>query len=479
MSGRADSEIKVKFVTEHDGSGADQASRGLDKVKSKAGESAGGFGRLGKAVASFQGAMGRVNALMSAFGVIAVIQKIVELVQAFRAAIRAKADLDASINSDNAKAGVERLKAAYDDLRASIAAADRATADARATTDLLVEAERRLQDAALTRREEDEVAAISRDDPLAAEKEKAVRARYAKTRAESASSRGVDDASAAEARQREDIAAAEARIAERETLIRDMEQKARETLARAASANERSAASSRKTDIWGRRGRWGFGWQREESEQYAGYAEKFRQQGSAALDASIRARKDNEADLAAVAASRARLAALARSREAAAAEGANVQAAAGRASASADTDLSDARDRRARDAARLDRARADASAAGGQKAALDSDLAASRARSAKEADDAWRARNAYEAHAASRGANPSKKWEEALRQLADARDREEAEAAAAARQLTLLGEATAKHMKEINDRAASAERLVKSLSSKLTRDPYGDAEAQQ
>ncbi len=57
MAGRADSEVKVKFTTEHDGRGAEAANKTLEKTKQKADGAAGGFSRFGKAVSGFKSAL--------------------------------------------------------------------------------------------------------------------------------------------------------------------------------------------------------------------------------------------------------------------------------------------------------------------------------------------------------------------------------------------------------------------------------------
>ena len=120
-TGRADSEIKIKVTTEHDGRGADEANKTIDKTAAKANGAAGGFSRLGKAATGFRGVMEKVSAAMSGFGVLVFVNQIMAIVKAFKEAQKAHDDMVAAIGADNAAAGVARLKTAYEDLAKSIA----------------------------------------------------------------------------------------------------------------------------------------------------------------------------------------------------------------------------------------------------------------------------------------------------------------------------------------------------------------------
>lgn len=478
MSG-ADREVKVKFTTEHDGRGADEANKTIDKTKAKADGAAGGFGRLGKAATGFKGVMERVNSAMAGFGVLALVNQIMTIVKAFKEAQKAHDDMVAAIGADNAAAGVARLKTAYEDLTKSIARTGEEVKAARENMDILIDAERRLEDAASVRREEDEVAALDKDDPLRKEKEADIRARYGQRRAETAGKRGVEDVAMQEAALRADIARLQDNIAKRDAEIADLQSAASEYSGKAAAANSRAAEESQKTDWWGRKGRWGIGWQRKEANQYAGYANQFGQQAVAALGGVMQGERDNEADRRAVAAAEKRLAALARQREAAAAEGDNAARAAARTAEVAAAGVYEAARRRERDAADLERARGEKAGAESRRAAMEEAKAAAAWRAREEERQAGQARAALDAHAANPPPSGSRtRWRETLAALQAAYDREQTEANEAARALEALGEATAKSMQAVNAKASAAASRIKALEARLGRDPHGDGEAQ-
>lgn len=478
MSG-ADREVKVKFTTEHDGRGADEANKTIDKTKAKAGEAAGGFSRLGKAATGFKGVMERVNSAMAGFGLVALFQSIMRIVQAFADARKAHDDMVAAIGADNAAAGVARLKTAYEDLTKSIARTGEEVKAARENMDILIDAERRLEDAASVRREEDEVAALDKDDPLRKEKEADIRARYGQRRAETAGRRGVEDVAMQEAELRADIARLQENIAKRDGEIADLEAAASEYSGRAAAANSRAAEESQKTDWWGRKGRWGIGWQRKDANRYAGYANQFGQQAGAALEGVMQGERDNEADRRAAAAAEKRLAALARQREAAAAEGDNAARAATRTAEGASAGVREAAQRREREAAELERARAEKAELERQRSRMEEEKAAAAWRAQEEERQAGQARAALDAHAANPPPSGSRtRWRETLAALQAAYDREQTEANEAARALEALGEATAESMQAVNAKASAAASRIKALEARLGRDPHGDGEAQ-
>ncbi len=477
MSG-ADREVKVKFTTEHDGRGADEANKTIDKTKAKADGAAGGFGRLGKAATGFKGVMERVNSAMAGFGVLALVNQIMNIVKAFKEAQKAHDDMVAAIGADNAAAGVARLKAAYEDLAQSIARTGEEVTAARENMDILIDAERRLEDAASVRREEDEVAALDKDDPLRKEKEADIRARYGQRRAETAGRRGVEDVAMQEAELRADIARLRDNIAKRDAEIADLQSAASEYSGKAAAAMERSVAEQNKHSIFGRGRNW-VGAQRKGIEQYAGYASGYSQQAVAALEGVMQGERDNEADRRAAAAAEKRLAALARQREAASAEGDNAARAAARAAEGASAGVYEAARRRERDAAELERARAEKAELERQRSRMKEEKAAAAWRAQEEERQAGQARAALDAHAANPPPSGSRtRWRETLAALQAAYDREQTEANEAARALEALGEATAKGLEAVNAKASAAASRIKALESRLGRDPHGDGEAQ-
>lgn len=477
MAGGADSEVKVKFTTEHDGRGAEEANKTLEKTKQKADGAAGGFSRFGKAVSGFKSVMEKANSALAGFGVMALVGQIMRLVQAFKDAQEAHEDMVAAIGADNAAAAVKRLKKAYDELKESITRVSQETATVRENTDLLIDAERRLEDAALSRREEDEVAALDKDDPLRKEKEAEIRARYGQQRAETAGRRADDDMAIAEANLRADINRLHANIAERDDKIADLEEAAREYSGKAAAAQDRSLAESKKFSIFGRGRNW-LGGQRKGIEQYAGYANEYNKQAGSALAGVMQGERDNDADRRAIAAAEERLKAMAAQRKAARAESDNAKTAADRTAATATADLASAARQRERDRADLERARREKADLDARKKQLEANKAAAAWRAQETERQARQARAALDSHASSAPSGGNKgRWRGALDSLKKNRDDTQAEAAEAARALETLGEATAKTLETINAKASAAAARIKALESRLGRDPHGDGEA--
>ena len=479
MAGGANSEVKVKFTTEHDGRGAEEANKTLEKTKQKADGAAGGFSRFGKAVSGFKSVMEKANSALAGFGVMALVGQIMRLVQAFKDAQKAHEDMVAAIGADNAAAGVNRLKEAYDELKESITRVSQEIATVRENTDLLLDAERRLEDAALSRREEDEVAALDKDDPLRKEKEAEIRARYGQQRAETAGRRADDDMAIADANLRADINRLHANIAERDDNIADLEEAAREYSGKAAAAQDRSLAESKKSSIFGRRGRNWLGVPRKEIEQYAGYADAYNKQASAALEGIMQGERDNDADRRAIAAAEERRKAIAAQRKATRAESDNAVTAADRTAATATADLASAARQREKDQADLEAARREKADLDARKKQLEADKAAAAWRAQEEARQAEQARAALDSHEASAPSRGNKgQWRKTHEALKGVYDREQAEADEAARAIETFGEATAKALETISAKASAAAARIKALESRLGRDPHGDGEAE-
>ncbi len=407
-----------------------------------------------------------------------LVGQIMRLVQAFKDAQKAHEDMVAAIGADNAAAGVNRLKEAYDKLKESITRVSQEIATARENTDLLIDAERRLEDAALSRREEDEVAALDKDDPLRREKEAEIRARYGQQRAETAGRRADEDMAMADAELRADIIRLQANIAERDDKIADLEEAAREYSGKAAAAQDRSLAESKKSSIFGRGRNW-LGGQRKGIEQYAGYADAYNKQASAALEGIMQGERDNEADRRAIAAAEERRKAIAAQRKATRAESDNAITAADRTAATATADLASAARQRERDRADLERARREKADLDARKKQIEADKAAAAWRAQEQARQAAQARAALDSHEASAHylSRRHGQWRKTHEALKGVYDREQAEADEAARAIETFGEATAEALKTISAKASAAAARIKALESRLGRDPHGDGEA--
>jgi hypothetical protein len=306
--------IKTRFA----GKGTADAQKQLDATARKAQEvekktvaASGAFGKLSNATTSFKGALEKVNSAMAGFGALALLNQVASLVKAIVEARRKQEELVKSIAFDNAAAGLAGLTAAYTALKDGIAAANSETQDLRASTELLLEAERRLQDAKLSSREEEELATLDPGDSLYAEKEAEIRARYGRTRAGLSSGRNEEDV----ARQREalqqDIQRLKAQAAQRDQVIAEFQSDARLYSGRAAKARDASvAAQNRANWFTGRKGETWLGKQAPEIDQYAGYSANWSAKAAEALSGMAGAMKDRSADDAAIQRAEAKLRAL-------------------------------------------------------------------------------------------------------------------------------------------------------------------------
>jgi hypothetical protein len=471
MSG-ADREVKVKFTTEHDGRGADEANKTIDKTKAKAG----GFGRLGKAAAGFKGVMERVNSAMAGFGVMAVVAAVMRIVKVFEDAKAAALAAQSAWADKSMADGIKSVADAYDNLKESIAGANASARSRMETLDNLLDAERRLEDAASVRREEDEVAALDPSDPLRQEKEADIRARYGQRRAETAGKRGVEDVDRAAERMEQEIARLTGQVNDLAALRDAFAAREAEYDARAVGKYNALVEVRRSKSLLGSNTYFGKQAKIDAAEKdYEAAAKRAQEAG----DQKAVVQKDINGLTAAITALTDRLSAVPVQRAAAAAEGDNAARAAARTAEGAAAGVHEAARRRERDAADLERARGEKAATESRRAAMEEAKAAAAWRAREEERQAGQARAALDAHAANPPPSGSRtRWRETLAALQAAYDREQTEANEAARALEALGEATAKSMQAVNAKASAAASRIKALEARLGRDPHGDGEAQ-
>jgi len=480
MGNGADSEIKIRFTTEHDGAGADAANAKLEETKRKAGGAADGFEGASKSVHGFRGAMRLASSAMGAFGFLGIISKIAELVKAFEDARVKKEAMLASTGAGNAEASIAGLKAGYDQLTESIKSAAAATDAVRANTDKLTEANRRLEDANLAIGEEREVAAIDKKDPLREEKEGAVRAKYGQRRADASGDKGMEDAATEEARLKDDIAARDRHRRDREQAAADAEKEAKDYSEKANAEKFKAIEFAQSPNIFGMAGRTFDGRQNPRIDEHSGYAAAYDKQAAAAFAAAAAARKDAEADRAATEADRGRLAAMPRVREAAAAESSAGKAKAYTGAVKADNAVAAAAEQRHRDERDLAQARRDKAWADREQVKLEVGLDKAKSSDDKENREAWEAKAALEAHERNRPAGGGgQKWSKEDTSLRTKWEKEQTEASGADRALEALADATSKLMHKLAATANASAARIKALDAKLSKDPYGDKGASE
>lgn len=475
-TGRADREVKIKCTTEHDGRGADEANKTIDKTKAKADGAAGGFSRLGKAATGFKGVIERVNSAMAGFGVMAAVAAVMRIVKAFEDAKAAALAAQSAWADKSMADGIKSVADAYDNLKESIAGANAAARSRMETLDDLLDAERRLEDAASIRSEEDEVAALDPSDPLRQEKEAEIRARHGQRRAETAGRRGVEDADRAAERMEQEIARLTGQVNDLAAQRDAFAAREAEYDARAVGKYNDLVDARRSKSLLGSNKYFGKQAKIDAAENdYVAAAKRAQEAGGQ----KAAAQKDINGLTAAITALTERLGVVPVQREAAFAEGDNASRSAARSAEGASAGVSEAARRRERDAADLERARAEQAGAESRRAAMEETKAAAAWRAREEERQAGQARAALDAHAANPPPSGSRtRWRETLAALQAAYDREQTEANEAARALEALGEATAKSMQAVNAKASAAASRIKALEARLGRDPHGDGEAQ-
>jgi len=473
-----DSELKIKITTDHDGKGADAAGKAVDKTKRKADEASGAFGKMGQAA---RNASRMIRMAMGAMGFVAVIHAIDGLIKKWHAVKEAQEDALNKMNTEGAVKLIDGIAAAYDRLAQSIADAKRETDALRANTDDLLAAERRIEDARLARREEDEVAAIAPDDPLRGEKEKAVRARYAAIRTETSGKREAEDIEAQRKRVEEDIARIEGGIANREKLAGYARKHAAEAARRSYAHNENAVAAENQTNWLGMMGRdWLFR-KNTDIERYQGYAKEEQGVSEKARAEAKKYEEQNSADRAEAARLKERLPVLDRQREAAAASAETSGAVAGRESAGADRGLKEAAARRDREAADAERARRDNERLEARKKAVEDEKAQGKWREQEADREAFRAQKELDAHDANRPRRGSdKRWRDDRAPLQGSADKAAAAATEVKNANQLQGEALEETLRDIARQMSANTSVIKAYDRKIKAagaDTFGDGEA--
>ena len=197
----SDKEITLKVGSKFDGKGTDDAKKALGGLgpaaQGAAGQSLQGFGKVKEGLASVSKGVKSLNQLVAGFGIIGALTKVASfasgIIQHFKDIETARRELQEGLDKiakDRAEGFsgkvvselADALKRANDEL-------DRAAARQKAQAN----ARRAGEDAAASLEEAEELAAISPDDPLAAQKSGEIRAKHAAARGNRAARRKVED----------------------------------------------------------------------------------------------------------------------------------------------------------------------------------------------------------------------------------------------------------------------------------------------
>lgn len=201
MSAGNTDEVKVKIVTEADSKGTVDAAKKVGDVKKKAEEAGNGlstmFGRTKAGLQSISQQFEFLNKIVGGLGALALIQRVYGWYATWRDEIaknkKAVEDLNESVAAINQE---ERLQATTDEYERLAKAIDKANKQREvenALIDMELKVGRELEDAQSRLAEAKDLAAISPDDPLAAEKKNEVKAKYASYRAQTNMQRKIDD----------------------------------------------------------------------------------------------------------------------------------------------------------------------------------------------------------------------------------------------------------------------------------------------
>ncbi len=227
-------DVKLAIKATADTSGLKQTEEGLKRVKAaakdtgNASESAaakmrGGFSKLGGWIEKTTSAVGKLGAVFNAFGIITVITTLISLFQSLRDWVNkdkvAAEEMARAIQDERNEDAIERSTDNYKQLNDEIQRANRAQ---QLRLQLLAQekAEKEgTEDAKLNLAEVNELAGIAFDDPDAAQRQTLVRNKYAKTRAERAAQRAIDNRIA---RQGELYASADQKEEDAEKILKNL-----------------------------------------------------------------------------------------------------------------------------------------------------------------------------------------------------------------------------------------------------------------
>ena len=205
-------EVKIQIKTAQDSLGADQAKQVIKEIQQEA-ESAGSKGKAGmdkfrESTKGLTTAMKALRSVMVGFGAIGFVKMLGDGVRKLDEMVSAKKRLSEQMQSQNDANAAQRLLDIYGKINEELKKANDELAHTNSLEDRRLENARKLEDAQMRLGEEREVDALNASDPDRAEKERAIRARYATKRGGLSGGRAEDDIERG-ARRKEEVAAAD------------------------------------------------------------------------------------------------------------------------------------------------------------------------------------------------------------------------------------------------------------------------------
>ena len=497
MGEKADSEIKIKFTTEHDGSGADAAHKKIDETKKKAGEAAGGFGQLEQSMSMVHKTMKKVNEVFAGLGILGVVMTVVNAVKGLHEWLNASKERAKELNEEAGKAAdvkaVGKLAADYKKLADNINLAKEAALRMRDIGDIHIANQRSLEDAQSALSEENEIAGIKYDDPERDQKKSVIQKEYARKRALTDVQRKQEDVGRDYNKLNADAAMSEGEAGVKEKSLPEDDRLIEETKKKLAVERQKTKAKKFSITRYAITKLPSIGGKIAAASGMSAMTDDVEVQDKARKEVPVLedrlkslqdARDAKEADIAAQRAkaefSRQKAEATFGGFAALGVQRTFEDKSGNRAADEAQDEVDKAARERRRDEADLAKALRDKAAAEKRERELKGGLKSATASTEKEERDAWAAKNALDMHAANRPANGGgRRWSESDTALRSKWEKEQSEAGAAAKELKELGEYTSKALQTVAAAASAAKEKIKATSEKLDKDHYGDKGASQ
>ena len=242
-------EVKIQIKTALDSLGSDQAKKVMQELQAEAkgtgNEGAAGLAKFGSGVKGVTSSLKVLRSVMAGFGMLAFIKVIGDAVRKVDEFISAKKRMSEQIQAQNDANAAQHLLDIYSKIKEALQQTNEEIDRANSLEDRRLENARKLEDAQMRLAEENEVGALDAKDPDRAEKEKAIRARFAARRGEVTADRAEDDIEREASRKEESANADDSAIAELKEYIQELRQGW-------TSAREKGQRAQSNVTVWNR-----------------------------------------------------------------------------------------------------------------------------------------------------------------------------------------------------------------------------------
>lgn len=256
-----DGTVNVNLKITADDAGADKAEKGLERVgqagkKVAAAANAGGnsFGKLGQGIEKVSSTVGKLNAVITGFGVVGIVMNVVNVFKALHDWInkdtKAAQELRKEMATKAAAEQIERVAEAYKKVAEAIKEAAR---ERQRGNELLAEElriSREAEDAKLDLAEQRELEGVDETSETAEEEKGRISARYAAIRGERTASRHKEDVAFEIQRQRDQAEAATKAADEIEATFENDENAIRRKRIEARTQEALSKERNEKDGTW-------------------------------------------------------------------------------------------------------------------------------------------------------------------------------------------------------------------------------------